>query len=164
MDFRNKDLINCVNGELINNWGNFVNRTLSFIKSKLDGKIKKHDLKDEIKNEIQITFKKVKNNIEEGKISNTLRVILSLVDYSNKYFDSTEPWKIIKQDALKCEDLCYQYLALIANLSILFNPFIPSGSSKVADWIGIEIKNYDFYQIEDIELGDFQPLYIRITE
>ena len=164
LDYRNKDFINCVNGELINNWGNFVNRTLSFIKSKFDSKINKSSINFEIKSRIITTFNNVSNYIEKGKISNALREILELVDYSNKYFNTTEPWKVIKEDKNQCEDLCYQYLTLIANISALLHPFIPNGTYKVADWIGIEIENYNFYEIESVVLKEFQPLYERIIE
>ena len=89
---------------------------------------------------------------------------MELVDYSNKYFNTTEPWKVIKEDKNQCEDLCYQYLTLIANISALLHPFIPNGTYKVADWIGIEIKNYNFYEIESVVLKEFKPLYERIIE
>lgn len=164
LDYRAKDFINCVNGELINNWGNFVNRTLSFIKSKFDKKINKFSLNNDIKIRINNTFNNVSNYIEKGKISNALKEILELVDYSNKYFNITEPWKVVKEDKNHCEELCYQYLTLIVNLSILLNPFIPNGTDKVASWIGIEIKKYDFYEISNIILQDFKPLYSRIVD
>lgn len=164
LDYRNKDFIDCINGELINNWGNFVNRTLSFIKSKFNGKINKTLVRKEIKNRIITAFDNVSGCIEKGKISNALREVLDLVCFSNKYFNSTEPWKVLKEDENHCKKLCYQYLTLIANISILLNPFIPKGTNKVADWIGIEIQSYDFFDIGKVELKEFYPLYARITD
>ena len=149
-------------GQGIGRWGNFVNRTLSFIKSKFDGKINKFDVEKEIKNRIIKTFNISADYIEKGKISSALRVILELVDYSNKYFNTTEPWKVIKEDKKHGEELCYQYLTLIANISILLNPFIPNGTKRVADWIGIGIKKYNFIEIDNVELEEFKPLYERI--
>ena len=164
LDYRKKDFINCINGELINNWGNFVNRTLSFVKSKFDGKLNKFSIYNVNKARITTTFNNVSEYIEKGKISNALREILELVDYSNKYFNATEPWKVVKEDRSQCEELCYQYLTLIANVSILLNPFIPNGANRVADWLGIDIKNYDYYEISNVELKEFKPLYSRIIE
>ena len=164
LDYRNKDFINCINGELINNWGNLVNRTLSFIKSKFNGKINKFSIDNEIKNKINSTFNSVEKYIENGKISNALREILELVDFSNKYFNTTEPWNVIKLNESKCEELCYQYLTLIANLCVLLNPFTPKGTNKVASWIGTDIKSFNLTKIPQIELKDFQPLYSRITD
>ena len=163
LDYRYNDFVNCVNGELINNWGNFVNRTLSFIKSKYEGNINKFVLSEEIKSRIIITFNNVKKFIEVGKVSNALREILDLVDYANRYFNDTVPWKLINENKIQCEELCYQYLSLIANLTILLNPFIPKGTSKVAEWIGLKIDKYEFVNIGKIELTEFYPLYTRIV-
>lgn len=164
LDFRETDLISCVNGELINNWGNFVNRTLSFIKSKFDGKVNKYRVFNEIKTRIESAFYRVDEFIENGKVANALREILELVDYSNKYFNTTEPWKVIREDKIKCEELCYQYLILIANISILFYPFIPKGTNKVANWIGIVIQSYNFYEVQNTVLKEFNKLYERIAD
>ena len=164
LDYRTKDFINCINGELINNWGNFVNRTLSFVKSKFEGKINNFKVYKEIENQIKSTFINTSSYLENGKISNALREILELVDYSNKYFNLTEPWKVIKENKQQCEELCYQYLTLIANISILLNPFIPKGTSKVANWISIDINQYCPVVINSVTLKDFEPLYTRITD
>ena len=162
LDFRQTDFVNCVNGELINNWGNLVNRTLSFIRDKFDNKINQLEVFDETKEKIEKTFISVSKYIENGKISNALRDILELVDYSNKFFNSTEPWKLVKEDKGKCERLCYQYLILIANIIVLLNPFIPKGTSKVAKWIGIEIKKYEPVKLQKVQIEEFRPLYERI--
>ena len=84
LDYRNKDFINCINGELINNWGNFINRTLSFVKSKFDGKIHKTYVNDEIQTRIINTFNNTSNYIEKGKISN--RVGVDVLIYINRAF------------------------------------------------------------------------------
>lgn len=162
LDYKSKDFINCINGELINNWGNFVNRTLSFIKTKFDGKIHKTYVNDEIKTRIINTFINTSNYIEKGKISNALREILELVDFSNKYFNSTEPWNVIKENKNQCEELCYQFLILITNINILLNPFVPKGTNQVANWIGLDITKYDFVEPQSLSLKEFNPLYSRI--
>ena len=162
LDYRSQDFINTINGELINNWGNFVNRTLSFIKSKYNGEIKQYDVDKNIKIKIQETFEIVSNYIENGKVSNALREILKLVDFSNKYFNEATPWKLVNEDKDACEELCCQYLTLIVNLSTLLNPFIPSGTNKVAKWLYFEINEYKFNEISHIKLGNFCPLYSRI--
>lgn len=162
LDFSLTELISSVNGELINNWGNFVNRTLSFIKSKFNGKINKFEVSDLIKNKIISTYNNVGLNFESGKIAQATKLIFELIDFANKYFDQTKPWQIIKEDSLKCEQLCYEYITIIANVSVLLNPIIPQGTGRVLDWLNI--KNYSFYYFEpnQLNLTSFEPLYSRI--
>lgn len=164
LNFTEKELINCINGELINNWGNLVNRVLVFVKNKFNGTIKKSLVDNTIKSKIIETFKLVSSYIEKGKVANGLKEILSLVDFSNKYFNDTEPWKIIKNDYNKAENFCYQYLNLVANLSVLLNPYIPSGTNKVANWLNIKIDSYQYKELDNVNVNDFETLYKRINE
>ena len=86
------------------------------------------------------------------------------MDFSNKYFNSTEPWNVIKENKKQCEELCYQFLILITNINILLNPFIPNGTNQVANWIGLDITKYDFTELQSLSLKEFNPLYSRILE
>ena len=162
LDFTKTDFVNTINGELINNWGNFVNRTLSFVKNKFNATIQKRDLDLLIKEKIELTFCAVSKFIESGKVSSAVKEIFQLVDFSNKYFNNSEPWNIYKQDKLKCESLCYSYLTLIYNISILLNPIIPNGTEKVLNWLGLKINKYNFSELKGVKIKDFYPLYVRI--
>ena len=164
LDYTKREFVNAVNGELINNFGNFVNRTLSFVKSKLGGRVEKSIILEELKEKITTTFESVSDHIEKGKIQNAVKQILELVDFSNKYFDITEPWKVVKSDITSANDLCYNYLTLIANIAILFNPIIPRGTNKVLNWLKVVPTKYNYHQLGTIEISDFQPLYKRIEE
>ena len=115
LNYSQKDFEQSVNGELINNWGNLVNRTLSFVKNKFEGKIGRFSTFCEIKEKIENTFENTCQFVEQGKVSNAIKGIFELVDFANKYFDKTEPWKVIKEDRNKAEELCYNYLQLIVN-------------------------------------------------
>ena len=33
--------------------------------------------------------------------------IFDFINYSNKYFDENKPWKLAKEDVIKCEDILY---------------------------------------------------------
>ena len=164
LDYSAYDFANSVNGELINNWGNFVNRTLSFVKNKFDSKIGKFEIRDEIAEKIEETFKVSSLNIEKGKVGVAVREIFELVDYANKFFDSTQPWNVYKEDKIKCEELCYQYLSIIANVAILLNPFTPKGCSKVLNWINLKLDKYTFIYPNKFTINEFSPLYERIQQ
>ena len=162
LNFSQHDFIQTINGELVNNWGNFVNRTLSFIKNKFNGKIKKHTVNSEIRNLIKTTFNIVSEEIEKGKIANATRLIFELVDYANKFIDTTEPWKIFKTNNTACEELCYNFLTLIANIALLLNPIIPNSSARVLNWLHANPNVYDYFEIDYVDLNEFEVLYTRI--
>ena len=162
LDFKEKDFIQTINGELINNWGNLVNRTLSFVKSKFNGKIKKSEIDPIVQNTIKSTYNIVSNCLNKGKISNAVAEILNLVNYSNKYFDSTTPWLVVKEDKYKCETLLYNYLSLIVNIAILFSPILTKSSKTILEWLKINDYSYNFFELTDISVHNFYPLFKRI--
>lgn len=162
LDFKEQDFLQTINGELINNWGNFVNRTLSFIKSKFDGEIKSCNVDENIKNLINATYSSVSKHLNKGKISNAVADILELVNYSNKYFDSTKPWIVVKEDKNKCEDLLYNYTTLIVNIAILFSPILTTSSKTILNWFKIHNFSYNYTETKNIKLNDIYPLFKRI--
>ena len=162
LDFKEQDFIQTINGELINNWGNFVNRTLSFIQNKFNGKINVQRENIEIKNKIRSTYKIVSSYLNLGKISNAVSTILDLVNFSNKYFDETKPWIVFNENKQKCEELLYDYLVLITNISILFLPILTKGSKQVLEWLNIENISFNYTIPTEIHIENIHPLFNKI--
>lgn len=131
-DFQDK-----VNGELIGNLSNLVNRTLSFIKKFYDGKVPSSSSPDESllevirKSEAEITG--LMNNVEERS---ALRAILALSDAGNKAFQDGEPWKMRKENPEKAASLLRTLCFLIRDLGIMIEPFMPSTSEKIFSFFG----------------------------
>lgn len=162
LDFSLQKFSECVNGELINNWGNFINRTFSFIKNKFDGKLEKFAIESNILEKINQTFIDVSNEFSNGKISNALKIIFELISFSNKFLQKTEPWSILKINKKEAENLCYQYIVLISNINILLSPFIPKCSNKISNWLNYNISDYSIYIPDRINIDSFNILWERI--
>ncbi len=162
VNFTFLDFTNTINGELINNYGNFVNRTLSFIKSKLNSVVKLDKISTEVDDAIKNTFDKVDKLYEDGYVSSAVKEIMELVSFANKYFDTTAPWNTIKTDLELCNRQCLEYLTLIANISIMLQPIIPKSANKVICWLSIENSFIKYNFKSDIHLKDFERLFDRI--
>ena len=162
LDFKESDFIQTINGELINNWGNFVNRTLTFIQNKFNGNINNYSIDNNIKQIIESTFVSVSNHIENGKISNAVSDILALVNFSNKYFDETQPWIVFKENKEKCEKLLFNYTTLITNIAILFSPILTKSSKTILEWLKTINYQYSYTIPTDISISNITPLFTRI--
>lgn len=163
LNFSFQDLVNTVNGELINNWGNLVNRCLSFIKSKMNGMLPHHDLDSEIKTNIDTTFEKVSELIEGGKVALAVKEIMDLVSYSNKLFDSYAPWATLKVDVVECERQLFNIVTLIQNIAILLSVVTTKGCKQVFEFLNTNVTGYNpHYFDKDITLGEVKPLYQRL--
>lgn len=163
LNFSFQDLVNTVNGELINNWGNLVNRCLSFIKSKMGGVLPVCNLDSEIKTNIENTFKIVSELIEGGKIALAIKEIMELVSFSNKLFDSYAPWATLKVDEDKCKEQLFNIVTLITNIATLLSVVTTKGTKKVFEFLGTNENSFEpYYFNTEIKLGEISPLYQRL--
>jgi len=155
-NFTFTDFVNTVNGELINNFGNLVNRTLSFVHSKFGGEVKVFAVADTIKSEIKKTSKEVHDLMYAGKTNQALKTAFELVNYSNKYFDDCKPWLSVKTDEQLCRKNIFEVITLIYNIAKKCEPFIPNSTQKVQKWLSaLETK-------KDFKLPEVEILFKRL--
>ncbi len=161
-DFSYREFINSNNGELLGVYGNFVNRTLVFIEKYLEKKTPKGKIDEGIKDKIENLFKSSFNEIKKGNLKDALNSIMDLARFSNKYFDTKRPWITRNTDIKECEDTIFNCVQLIANLAVLFEPFIPFSSNKIFDILKIE-KGWSLKIVkEGIPISKTEILFERI--
>ncbi len=141
------------NSELVNIFGNFVNRTFVLMHKLCKGKVPvlHADIIDETDKTlfagIQHSKSKVENLIEEYKFREALYEVIDLARKGNKYMQDKQPWIVAKElsnansspegggregAAQKLIDNCLHIcLQLTANLAILINPFLPFTAKKL---------------------------------
>jgi len=140
-----------VNKELVGNFGNFINRTLTLIHSKLYGEIAKIKIRDEeFVDKIKRQITEIIKLYEKVELRKALSAILKLSSLGNQYLQKTEPWKTNNKEALF---ICYN---LCKDLALLIQPFIPSSSKEILKILNCEEKNFD-------KLGKFN-LYGKINK
>lgn len=77
------------NNEILNKFGNLVNRTLRF---KELTQIPNGKLDEQAKIEIENTYKEVSNLIENLEFRAATQKVMDLVEYANKFYDENKPW------------------------------------------------------------------------
>jgi methionyl-tRNA synthetase len=145
-DFTWKDFQDRNNSELVNIFGNFVNRAFVLMHKLCNGKVPKfhNDIIDDadkaLIEEIKATKTKVEGLIEEFKFRDALFAVIDLARSGNKYMQDKEPWKKVTSDKTQasseenqklidnCLHVCLQ---LSANLAVLINPFLPNTAKKM---------------------------------
>ena len=162
-NFTPEDFVATHNGELLNKFGNLVNRTLKF--KGLDT-VKKANLDGSIKEEIEKTYTEVADLIEHLEFREAIAKIMNLVETANKYYDSREPWKQRKEDEKGFNDTIYTCSCIIANLANLFEPVMPNACQKIRSYLDLEKAKWEPVYLEnDINLEDknIEPLFERLT-
>ena len=151
------------NGEIVNKFGNFVNRTLKF--KGLDGYLPNGEMDENIKAQIEETYKSAAESIANINFKDALAKVMELVDAGNKYYDANEPWKLFKEDRAKFDNVIYTCVQIIANLGNLFEPFMPFSAAKLRDFLCITKPVWEYVTVEcGKNFGTIEPLFTRLTD
>jgi methionyl-tRNA synthetase len=148
------------NSELVNIFGNFVNRTFVLMHKLCKGKVPvlHGDIVDEkdrvLFSEMQNAKVKIQNLLEEFKFRDALFEVIDLARKGNKYMQEKQPWIVAKrtnadgspnEDAQKEIDNCLHVcLQLTANLAVLTNPFLPATAKKLCYMMKVVDKMLDW--------------------
>lgn len=161
-NFTYEGLINSINGELLGKWGNFINRTLQFINKSFDGKLNSNNVDKELENKLKDLYESVGNSIDNGDTKEGISKIFEFINYSNKYFDENEPWKLAKENTSKCEDILYNCCNIILNINNLLKPYLIETTKKVEEYLNDSINNWEYKKLEKVNLQkEINPLFTR---
>jgi len=140
-----KDFQEKMNGELIGNLGNLVNRTLTFISRYYDGTIPPAysgtradivEVRDMLMKARIDARDKVGKNLEWANIRDAFREIFALSSIANKAFQDGEPWKTRTEDPEKAAALMHDLCYLIRDITIMLHPYMPYFADRVASFFG----------------------------
>jgi len=140
-DFQEK-----LNSELLSNLGNLVNRTLVFLNKYYDSDIPSAELGDEEEkfwDEVKSEEQKITELLTKVKLKEALKEIMTLSTIGNRFFQSSEPWKAVKEDQKKAARTLYILGNLVKDMAILIEPYLPSSSEKIFKQLNLEKKTWD---------------------
>lgn len=156
------DLYKTTHNEVVNKFGNFVNRTLKY---KGLTEIPQGNVDPEIKTAVCECYNALAKEIENIEFKKAGGVVMDLIELGNKYFDDRKPWVQIKEDENAFNDTIYTCAYIIANLSNLLEPFMPQSASKIREYLKIENKP-EWKEITQfdrhIDIEKIEPLFTRI--
>lgn len=159
------DIVMTHNKFLVGMLGNFVNRNLSFISKKFDGKIVVGKIDEDIRKSTIESYKVIGESIEKGEIRAAVNGIIEYISLANKYYDGRLPWKQVKDDINGFNDTTYTCLYMMANIANMIAPVLPKGSKKIKDMLGLEeLKWSEEVPSGEYKIKDLDILYNRIDE
>ena len=158
-DFTWKDFQARNNNELLAVFGNFVNRTLILTQKYYDGivpPIVSSDAEtDKVLSEIAKYPEIISSSLERYRFREALSELMNLARLGNKFMTDSEPWKLIKTDPEKVKTVLNISLQIVANLSVLCEPFLPYTSGKLQRLINVkDLKWKDAGRIDLLKEGN----------
>ncbi|MDI9365695.1 MAG: methionine--tRNA ligase subunit beta [Flavobacterium sp.] len=153
------------NSELVNVFGNFVNRTFVLMHKLCKGKVPvfHNDIIDDKDKQLIADIKaattKIEQLLEGYKFRDALFEVIDLAGKGNKYLQEKEPWKQSKGNGQQstenqknvdnCIHLCLQ---LTANLAILIHPFLPFTAKKLCSMMKVVDRMLEWENAGNINL------------
>ena len=141
-DFTWKDFQTRNNSELVAILGNFVNRVVVLTNKYYDGFVPvpgKLETQDE---EALATIAQLKGEIEKAldtfHFREALRLAMEMARLGNKYLADMEPWIVYKTNPDRVKTIMHVCLQITANLTIVFEPFLPFTMNKLRNFLNLE--------------------------
>ena len=146
-DFTWRDFQARNNNELVAVFGNFVNRALVLTKKYFDGHVPPLGMLTAAEDEVMAELAAVKGNVERlldvFKFRDAQKEAMALARAGNKYLADTEPWKLAKTDMTRVATILNVSLQLVANLAIVFGPFLPFSAAKLRKMLNCDVKDWE---------------------
>ncbi len=147
-----KQLENCINSDLANNFGNLCQRVTAFCEKNCNGKIpnniefNSNDLK--LLDNFSKNVGNIRNEINNQNINFYIDFIVNALFDANKYFNDEEPWNR-KNDLKRLNTIVYTTFEVIRKICIMLYPIIPESSLRALKIFDLKENDIIFSSITD---------------
>jgi len=129
------------NGELVAIFGNFINRAVVLTHKYYEGIVPEiaNDASkyNDVFTQLNTLVESVNTKLSAFQFRDAQNEAMAIARLGNKFLAETEPWKLIKTDENEVKTILNIALQIAANLSIIFEPFLPFTSKKLQDILNI---------------------------
>ena len=165
-----------INSELANVYGNLVNRTIAMTNKYFNGQLTDPDCFEELDQQLIDTCKqtvtKYYEKMDQLRVADAIDTVFDLLRRSNKYIDETSPWTLAKQPENKARlnTVLYNLLESIRVATVLLTPFMPETSKEVFRQINTEktdfasIETWGNYEKNNKVVENTNVLFARVDE
>jgi methionyl-tRNA synthetase len=147
-------IVNRVNADLANSFGNLAQRTLSFIAKNCDGVVPqggKGDAADEALLALvrEATARELPAQFAALALSQGIEAWLKAVFACNQYIDAQAPWTLRKTDPERMIAVLATLYEAIGDLAVAIQPVIPGSAARLLDQLGVPADARDYAALGD---------------
>lgn len=141
-NYSEEALVNCINIDLANDYGNLLSRTTAMIEKFLGGVVapgsEGTDFDAELLELAAQTPEAMAKYMDKVDVANAIGEVWKLVAKANKYIDDTAPWTLNKNGEVeKLKTVMYNLAEVLRQVTILISPVMPNVAAKVWQQLGL---------------------------
>ena len=139
--YSHEALVNRINADLANDFGNLAQRSLSMIAKNCGGVVPEpgefSDADKAILAQADGLLAGARAAMENYEIHNMLAEVWALIGEANRYFAGEAPWALKKTDPKRMETVLYVTAELIRQAAILAQPATPAAAARMLDLLAL---------------------------
>ncbi len=136
-NFSWEELEKAINGVLISNVANLMNRVLSFAQTRFDRIVPDVDPDGEVVDRLREGIQAYEKAMDGALLGQALRSVCDLAIFGNEYFQRKKPWETSDAEAVAGA------LHLVKGMAVLLLPHMPRFAAAVLGVMGIEDPSWD---------------------
>ena len=147
-DFSHTSVVNRINGELANDFGNLAQRVLVMVAKNCAGTVPEAgSLSADDRELLQGCYHlidKVRACMDRQAFHEALEHIWAVIRAANGYVDRQAPWALRKTDQQRMQTVLYVLMEALRHLALLAQPFIPEAAARLLDQLGVRVETRTF--------------------
>ena len=148
-NYSHEAIVNRINADLANDFGNLAQRSLSMIAKNCDGQVPAPAALSEADQTLltaaDAMLDQVRPHIDVQALHSILAVVWNVVADANRYFAGQEPWALKKTDPERMNTVLYVTAETVRQAAILTQPFMPGSIAQMLDLLAVpeEARGFD---------------------
>jgi methionyl-tRNA synthetase len=149
-------IVNRVNADLANSFGNLAQRTLSFIAKNCDGELPRGEGSGDTDRQLldlvaEALSTEMVQSFDNLDLSRGIEAWLRAVFACNQYIDAEAPWTLRKSDPERMKAVLATLYVAIRDLAIAISPVVPGSAARLLDQMGIEEEDRSLASLGNME-------------
>lgn len=140
-DFSHRAMVNRINGELANDYGNLVQRVLSMVAKNCGNAVPTPGpfsaADHTLLNSAAALLGQMRAEMQVQAFHKALDTVWAVIGDANRYVDEQAPWTLRKTDPARMATVLYTLAETIRHLAILTQPVMPAASAAILDQLAV---------------------------
>ena len=134
-----------INSDLANDLGNLLSRIAKLVNDHFEGGIPPKPTEPcDLEKQAAVLVEMLPESVKEFRLHNFIEETMQLVRATNRYFESSAPWALVKTDKTKAGEVLYNCAEALRITAVLLYPVMPGRMGELLGRVGEPVENFNY--------------------